>query len=126
MSFSSVTIAVSDLPSFGGAVPGEMLVYGIFTVTPIVNRYTGKAIRLCITAVEATVSTSRFSKRAAPWIPGIASGRCFTKPLYSVLRVERGARSKTQVRSENPNPDEESNLHGEEAISEFICSVNCI
>jgi hypothetical protein len=62
MSFSSVTIAVSDLPSFGGAVPGEMLVSGIFTVTPIVNRYTGKATRLCITAVEAAVSTSQFSK----------------------------------------------------------------
>jgi hypothetical protein len=117
---------VSDLPSYGGAVPGEMLVYGIFTVTRIVNCYTGKAIRLCITAVEAAVSTSRFSKRAAPRKPGIASGRCFPKPLYSVLRVERGARSKTQVRSETPNPEEESNLHGEEAISEFICSVNCI
>jgi hypothetical protein len=47
-------------------------------------------------------------------------------PLNSPLRVERGARSKAQDRSENPNPDEESNLHGEEPISEFICSVNCI
>jgi hypothetical protein len=53
---------VSDLPSFGGAVPGEMLVSGIFTVTPVVNRYTGKAKRPCITSVEAAVSTSQFSK----------------------------------------------------------------
>jgi hypothetical protein len=58
--------------------------------------------------------------------PRITSDRSFTKPLYSVLRVERGARSKAQDRSENPNPGEESNLHSEEAISEFICSVNRI
>lgn len=55
-----------------------------------------------------------------------ASGGCFTKPLHSSLQVEKGARSTAQDRSEKPNPNEESNLHREEAISEFICSVNCI
>jgi hypothetical protein len=31
--------AVTDPPSLSGAVPGELRVYGIFTVTPIVNHY---------------------------------------------------------------------------------------
>jgi len=97
----------------------------MFTVTLIVNHYAAKASRPCITAVESAVPPSRFGKRALH-DTGIASGSSFTKPLYSVLRVERGARSKAQDRSENADPDEESNLHGEEAISEFICSVNRI
>jgi hypothetical protein len=74
-------------------------VYGMFTVTPIVNRYTGKAIRLCITAVEAALPKSRFCKIAPPE-NGIAPGRSFTRAAVFGTprrRRKRGVRYKTEV-----------------------------
>jgi len=68
-----------------------MPVYGMFTVTPIVNRYTGKAIRLCITAVEAALLESRFCKRAPPDNPGSHPAGHSREPLYSVLRGDEGS-----------------------------------
>ena len=97
----------------------------MFTVTPIVNRCTGKAIRLCLTAVEAALPKSRFCKRALHEDPGSHPAGLALKPPYSVLRVDRRAGSKVQRRSESPW-HEEWNLHSQEPITEFICRVNYI
>jgi hypothetical protein len=99
-----------------------MPVRGMFTVTPIVNRYTGKAIRLCITTVETAGNKSvRERSMRAP----NRSNRSFTTAAVFGARVDSVSGSKAQDRSKKAWY-EESNLHSEEPITEFICRVNYI
>jgi hypothetical protein len=91
----------------------------------MVNRYTGKAIRLCITAVEACTATVKDSVKPLSLRPRDCIREVFQSSAVTVLRVDSGSGGvgyKTEVKILVQG----CKLCSEEPITEFICSVNYI